>query len=239
MSVPLVLIFLCLASAVLADDFKTINGKEYKNATVSRVEPDGIVIKSKAGISKIYFTELPKQVQERFHYADNAKVAADAANERAQKRAKDRADKAQKASAILTNAAEEYETAEKRAAHAYETSEKGTLSGQVFVATEGGQNFKLGAVYVSLFAGEAINIVRGGLSAYVTEKTAQLQLDIAQAEEEKKQAQAAEEQLRIAEKQAQAAVQQAGATERTDRELYQKGYSTLAGRPVLMLLKQQ
>jgi hypothetical protein len=56
------------ASIVIADDFKTINGKEYKDATISRVEADGIVIKTKAGISKIYFVELPKDVQERFHY---------------------------------------------------------------------------------------------------------------------------------------------------------------------------
>ncbi len=52
----------------LADDFKTISGKEYKNVTVSRVEADGIVITTKTGISKIYFVELPKDVQERFHY---------------------------------------------------------------------------------------------------------------------------------------------------------------------------
>jgi hypothetical protein len=56
------------ASLGLADDFKTINGKEYKDATISRVEADGIVIKTKTGISKIYFVELPKDVQERFHY---------------------------------------------------------------------------------------------------------------------------------------------------------------------------
>ena len=54
---------------VLADDFKTVNGKEYKNATVSRVEPDGIVLRVKGGISKVYFTELPNEVQERFHYS--------------------------------------------------------------------------------------------------------------------------------------------------------------------------
>jgi hypothetical protein len=40
-------------SLALADDFKTINGKEYKNATVRHVEPDGIVIKTKSGITKI------------------------------------------------------------------------------------------------------------------------------------------------------------------------------------------
>jgi hypothetical protein len=56
------------ASLALADDFKTIDGKEYKNDTVSRVEPDGIVLKSNSGVSKVYFTELPKGVQERFHY---------------------------------------------------------------------------------------------------------------------------------------------------------------------------
>jgi hypothetical protein len=56
------------ASIALAEDFKTINGKEYKNATVSRVEPDGIVLKTKSGISKVYFTELPKDVQQRFQH---------------------------------------------------------------------------------------------------------------------------------------------------------------------------
>ena len=61
-------LILCFAIVALADDFKTVQGKEYKNVTVSRVEPDGIVLKSKSGISKVYFVELPKEVQERFHY---------------------------------------------------------------------------------------------------------------------------------------------------------------------------
>jgi hypothetical protein len=39
------------------------------------VEPDGIMLITKSGISKIYFTELPKDVQERFHY--DAKKAAE------------------------------------------------------------------------------------------------------------------------------------------------------------------
>ena len=61
-------LILCSATVALADDFKTVQGKEYKNVTVSRVEPDGIVLKSKSGISRVYFVELPKEVQERFHY---------------------------------------------------------------------------------------------------------------------------------------------------------------------------
>src|SRR5437867_9588828 len=64
----LTLLALCFASVAFADDFKAINGKEYKNVKVSRVEPDGIVLISKSGISKVYFTELPKEVQERFQY---------------------------------------------------------------------------------------------------------------------------------------------------------------------------
>jgi hypothetical protein len=55
-------------SFALAEDFKTINGKEYKDATVSRVDADGIVLRTKSGITKVYFVELPKDVQERFHY---------------------------------------------------------------------------------------------------------------------------------------------------------------------------
>ena len=71
----LVVSILCLASVALADDFKTIDGKEDKNVKVKRVEPDGIVLSTNYGISKVYFTELPKKVQERVHY-DPAKAAA-------------------------------------------------------------------------------------------------------------------------------------------------------------------
>jgi len=57
------------ASLALSEDFKTVSGKVYKDATVSRVEADGIELKTKTGISKVYFTELPQDVQERFHWA--------------------------------------------------------------------------------------------------------------------------------------------------------------------------
>src|SRR5436190_18143635 len=57
------------ASVALAEDFKTVSGKVYKDATVSRIEADRIELKTKTGISKVYFTELPQDVQERFHWA--------------------------------------------------------------------------------------------------------------------------------------------------------------------------
>jgi hypothetical protein len=75
-------LMVCLASVAVADDFKTKGGKEYKNVTVSRVEPDGIVVKTKSGITKVYFTDLPKEVQERFHY-DPQKATAYSAEQAA------------------------------------------------------------------------------------------------------------------------------------------------------------
>ena len=64
------------ASLTFGEDFKTINGKEYKDATVSRVEADGIVLRTKTGISKVYFVELPKDVQEKFHYGPAKPIPA-------------------------------------------------------------------------------------------------------------------------------------------------------------------
>jgi hypothetical protein len=68
------ILLLSFTAVALSEDFKTVNGKEYKDATVTRVEPDGIVVKTNSGIRKIYFTELPKDVQEHFHY-DSEKAA--------------------------------------------------------------------------------------------------------------------------------------------------------------------
>src|SRR5437763_5632562 len=78
----LAFLILSFTSFALADDFKLIDRKEYKDAKVSRVEPDGIVLRTKWGISKIYFVELPKEVQERFHY-DAGKAAAYSAEQSA------------------------------------------------------------------------------------------------------------------------------------------------------------
>lgn len=78
----LTFLILCFTSVAFAEDFKTVNGKEYKDAAVTRVDPDGIVVKSKSGITKVYFVELPKDVQERFHY-DSAKATSYSAEQAA------------------------------------------------------------------------------------------------------------------------------------------------------------
>jgi hypothetical protein len=71
----LAFLILSFAAAALGEDFKTVNGKDYRDATIMRVEPDGIVVKTKSGVTKVYFAELPKEVQERFQY-DPEKAAS-------------------------------------------------------------------------------------------------------------------------------------------------------------------
>jgi hypothetical protein len=91
----------CFASIALADDFKTIDGKEYKNVKVSRVEPDGVVITFSGGIVKIPFTELPPEIQAKFGYnpqaaADYQKQAYEAGQRRAQELAEGQQRQAEK-----------------------------------------------------------------------------------------------------------------------------------------------
>jgi hypothetical protein len=64
----IVILATLLVSLALAEDFKTVSGKIYKDATISHVEADGLVLRTKTGISKVYFVELPKEVQERFYH---------------------------------------------------------------------------------------------------------------------------------------------------------------------------
>jgi hypothetical protein len=82
MQTKLTILLLAFAAAALSEDFHTVNGKEYKDATVTRVEPDGITVKTNSGVTKVYFTELPKDVQEQFHY-DSAKAASYSAEQAA------------------------------------------------------------------------------------------------------------------------------------------------------------
>jgi len=78
-----------VASLITAEDFTTVKGKEYKDAEVTRVEADGIVLRTKSGISKVYFAELPRDVQQRFHpvQAPTAQPTASSAQQQARRQA--------------------------------------------------------------------------------------------------------------------------------------------------------
>jgi hypothetical protein len=167
------------ASLALAEDFRTINGKEYKNVEVGRVEPDGIVLFTKSGISKVYFTELPKEVADKWlapvlaaqKAAEEKRIEAQnaAQREREAKEKKATAEREEKegnAEADLKRRVAEFQAAEQRASKACESAAKGTLSGQVFVSTVGGENFKLGAVQIGLFARDAIDALLPAVRKY-------------------------------------------------------------------------
>lgn len=49
-------------------NFSKIDGEAYTNATITRIEPDGIVVSDKDGIRKLRFKRLPPDVQEKYGY---------------------------------------------------------------------------------------------------------------------------------------------------------------------------
>jgi len=120
----LAFLILSLTSAAFAEDLKTVNGKEYKDAAITRVEPDGIVVKTKSGITKIYFAELPKEVQERFHYEPqkaSAYSAEQAANYTAYQKQHEEAQREREDAAAKNNAILAQQQAAKNRTQALQT----------------------------------------------------------------------------------------------------------------------
>jgi hypothetical protein len=69
MKYPLVILALVLTAASLhADDITTLRGEKFTNVTISRVEPDGIVVVKKDGIVKIPFSDLSPEIRARYGY---------------------------------------------------------------------------------------------------------------------------------------------------------------------------
>src|SRR5438067_9010077 len=66
--IPLSILLILPVSLAVADDIKTNYGKEYRNATVTRVEPDGIMIKLSGGLLKIPFKDLSDELKQKYHY---------------------------------------------------------------------------------------------------------------------------------------------------------------------------
>jgi hypothetical protein len=60
--------FALLSLCCFALDITTISGKSYTNVTVSRVEPDALVLLDKKGVVRIYFSDLNDDVKQQFGY---------------------------------------------------------------------------------------------------------------------------------------------------------------------------
>ena len=50
------------------EDFTTLDGDKYTNATVKKIEPDGIVVADTDGVRKLKFKNLPPETQQKFGY---------------------------------------------------------------------------------------------------------------------------------------------------------------------------
>lgn len=84
-TLPLLLILAASVTAI-ADDITTITGQEYKDATISRIEPDGLILMTDSGIEKVSFKVLPKEIQDKYGY-DPKKAEQFAAMQEKQKQA--------------------------------------------------------------------------------------------------------------------------------------------------------
>lgn len=72
--ITLLSLILC-ASALHAEDFTTLDGDKYTNATIKRVEPDGLVIADADGVRKLRFKKLAPEIGVKYGF-DPAKAEA-------------------------------------------------------------------------------------------------------------------------------------------------------------------
>jgi hypothetical protein len=104
------------------------------------------------------------------------KATQEARAEEQKEAERQRLEKEKHATADLMQFQTQFQASEKRAAQSYQSSQKGTLAGQIFISTKGGENVKFGAIRTSLFSREAINELLVGVKNYAKIKV-QLQTD--------------------------------------------------------------
>ncbi len=75
-------VLFAVAATASARDLTTTAGVTYTNASLVRVEPDGITIKYDGGLTKLHPSQLPQELREKFHF--NAKDAAQYAKKQAE-----------------------------------------------------------------------------------------------------------------------------------------------------------
>jgi len=71
----IILIVLALTPSLRALDVQTLDGKTYRDCTVSLVEPDAICVLFPGGGARVRFTNLPENLRAAYGY-DSAKAAA-------------------------------------------------------------------------------------------------------------------------------------------------------------------
>ena len=65
-------------------DIVTTDGRQFKNVTITKLEPDGITLMTDSGLEKIPFTSLSKEIQSKYNYDPQRAAAYAAADAKAQ-----------------------------------------------------------------------------------------------------------------------------------------------------------
>ena len=69
-----VFISLVIFTPLRAEVFTTLDGEKYTEATLKRVEPDGVVISYSDGVRKLKFQNLPPEVCAKYGYNPESEV---------------------------------------------------------------------------------------------------------------------------------------------------------------------
>ena len=72
--VVVALALLLLSSLIQADDFTTLEGDHYSNATIKKVDPDGLLIAYPDGVVKLKFKKLPPAIGAKYGYSPAAEA---------------------------------------------------------------------------------------------------------------------------------------------------------------------
>lgn len=169
---PFILIALILTTASLrADDITTIRGQKFTNVSISRVEPDGIVVIKSDGIVKIPFTDLSTELRAKYGYDPekaaqyNAAVQAAAAQSNAAVQAAPAQEQAAANPAAAAQSPEE---------HIVRIFGKVRTAGQVGLLVETGLQYDLNYSHFDSPAGRPKNAENG--KYYVTGHPKQKQI---------------------------------------------------------------
>jgi hypothetical protein len=153
----------------------TVNGKDYHNVTVTKVDGDTVSITFDGGIGSVSMADLPKDIQKKLGY-DADKIAADLKAQKDAQAVEAEPQKGTDAAAVALKAQHDAELAnsiaianqdanhqqkqdgfDKKAQSDFASLDKATVNGQIFIATQGGDNIKLALIHVHLFSEDQID----------------------------------------------------------------------------------
>jgi hypothetical protein len=170
-----------------ADDLTSKDGRTYKDYKVQKSDDDGVTIQYTETVT-IPYDNLPDDIQKKYGHDPNA-LSAEQAAEKARVEAENK--EAARVEAALDDQDHQLEPGlaaiKSKATAAYALAPKVTLSGQIFVSTQGGEVVEFSNVEVGLYPVELINLWLPEKQARLAAENKLLQprIDRAQQDEDK------------------------------------------------------